>query len=93
MFYAYSVPEPKGFQDAIVHPVEAHYSERLREYLVPYETVRTAASPKRMLLTFMESTYWAAARRAEWDIEGFRAHPPRAVSKPLQRELVSHVGK
>jgi hypothetical protein len=91
VFYAYSVPEPSEFGSALVRPFEARYSERLGEYILPYETVRTAANPKRMLLTFMESTYLAAARRAEWDIDKLRAHPARAVSK--RREVVAHVGE
>jgi hypothetical protein len=92
VFYAYAVPEPEGFQSAIVRPVEAHYSKRLGEYVLPYEVVRTASHPARALLTFMESTYLAAARRAGWEVDALRAHPFRGATKPVHREVVARVG-
>jgi hypothetical protein len=92
VFYAYSVPEPKEFRSALVRPFEAHYLERLGEYLLPYETVRTANNPQRMLLTFMESSYLAAARQAEWSIGVLRARHCRGIPRPVQREVVANVG-
>jgi len=41
----------------------------MREFILPYEAVRTAPSPDEMLLEFCESTYEAAADRAAWDRE------------------------
>jgi hypothetical protein len=66
-FYSYAYPEPEGFRDAVVRPEGAFYSEQLREFILPYEIVRTAASPDETLLEFLQSTYEAAANAADWD--------------------------
>jgi hypothetical protein len=67
MFYAYSVPEPKGFSDSKVEPSEAYYDKSFSEFFLPYEAVRRAASPEKELMRFMETTYDLAANLASWD--------------------------
>jgi hypothetical protein len=66
-FYAYAYPEPEGFRDWGVLPAEAYYHPELREFILPYDAVRTAESPGRMLLEFCQSTYEAAAVPGRWD--------------------------
>jgi uncharacterized protein DUF5996 len=66
-FYAYAYPEPAGFQAYPIRPAEAFYSQDLREFLLPYEAVRTATDPDRVLLEFCQSTYEAAAELGSWD--------------------------
>ena len=66
-FYAYVYPAPAGFSGAPVRPDAAGYSDALGEFLLPYQAVRTAASPDRALLDFLESTYAAAADLGGWD--------------------------
>ena len=66
-FYAYAYPEPKGFKHYAVQPKEAFYSEEMREFLLPYDAVRTAEFPDRVLLAFLQSTYEAAAILGKWD--------------------------
>jgi hypothetical protein len=65
-FYAYAAPEPPGFKTAGVRPAGASYSAALGEFLLPYEAVRTAASPVSELTSFLETTYDSAADLAEW---------------------------
>lgn len=65
-FYAYAVPEPPGYKDAIVQPAAASYVP-LGEFLLPYAAVRDAEDPDRAILDFMSSTYDAAAGLAGWD--------------------------
>jgi hypothetical protein len=67
VFYSYAYPEPRGFAEAAVQPAEAFYSRELREFLLPYDVVRTAASPDAVLLAFFQSTYEAAADLGAWD--------------------------
>jgi hypothetical protein len=75
-FYAYAYPEPDGFPAAIVRPPEeAHYSNALGQFLLPYEAVRTAADPDATLLAFLHDTYDAAAVHGNWDPT--LAIPPR----------------
>ncbi len=66
-FYSYAYPEPAGFSAAPVAPREAFYSNDLREFILPYDAVREATSPDAALLGFLQSTYEAAASRAQWD--------------------------
>jgi hypothetical protein len=67
VFYAYAVPEPAGFAEAAIRPSQAFRSRELSEFLLPYDAVRAAASPREMLLEFMESTYAAGAELGHWD--------------------------
>jgi hypothetical protein len=66
-FYAYAYPEPAGFADWIAQPAEAYYDKDLGEFLLPYRTVRLAGDPDATLMSFLQSTYEAAATLGEWD--------------------------
>ena len=67
MFYAYAYPEPEGFAGWPVEPKEALYDPSLGEFLLSYEAVRTASDPDTTLLSFLQSTYEAAATLGRWD--------------------------
>jgi hypothetical protein len=69
-FYAYAYPEPEGYRDADVRPAAAHYHEELGEYVLPYEAVRAADDPDAALMSFLQTTYEAAADLGEWDRKG-----------------------
>jgi hypothetical protein len=66
-FYSYAYPEPKGFRTTQVRPDAAFFSEALAEFILPYDSVRTAADPDGTLLDFLQGTYEAAADAAEWN--------------------------
>jgi Family of unknown function (DUF5996) len=66
-FYAYAVPEPPGLKEASIEPAEAYYHREMGEFILPYEAVRTAASPDQAILAFVNSTYDRAATLAGWD--------------------------
>ncbi len=67
IFFSYAYPTPDGFKDQPVQPAAASWHDGLGEFVLPYEAVRTAASPEQALLDFLESTYAAAAKTADWD--------------------------
>lgn len=67
VFYSYAYPEPAGYRSAPVTPAGAGFDEELGEFTLPYTAVRTAADPDAVLLAFLQSTYQAAARCADWD--------------------------
>jgi len=84
LFYSYAYPEPPGFKDAAVSPAGSHYSETLREFVLPYEAVRTASDPEDTLLTFLQSTYEVAANAAHWDRTALECRLGRAgVCRPM----------
>ena len=66
-FYAYAYPTPAGFREWPVEPSGAYYDEGLGEFILPYRLVRTADDPDAYLLSFLQSTYEAAADLAKWD--------------------------
>jgi hypothetical protein len=66
-FYSYAYPAPKGFADARPAPDGAYFDQRLGEFLLPYEVVRNSSDPETTLMSFLESTYNAAADLGHWD--------------------------
>ena len=66
-FYAYAYPEPAGLAQASIRPAAARYDTTMREFILPYEAVRTAQNPDEAVLAFLQSTYDAAADLAGWD--------------------------
>jgi len=67
LFYSYAYPEPKGFAGAHVEPSSAGYDTTLHEFILPYEEMRRSDNPEQALLSFLQSTYAAAADLAKWD--------------------------
>ena len=67
VFYGYAVPEPSGLKEGAIEPRGAYYHWELGEFILPYETVRTAADPDRTIRQFVDSTYERAATLAGWD--------------------------
>jgi hypothetical protein len=65
-FYSYAYPEPAGFRGRPVTP-GARFDETLGEFILPYDTVRSAANPEALLLDFLSTTYVAAAEAGQWD--------------------------
>lgn len=78
-FYSYAYPTPEGFGEQPVTPSEAYFDANLGEFLLPYEAVQNAADPDQTLLSFLQSTYDAAARLGDWDREALEC--PRGVPR------------
>ena len=79
-FYAYAVPEPEGLKTAPVQPEGAFYHRELNEFVLPYEAVRTAASPDAAITAFIDSTYEQAATLGGWD--------KAALERPVSRSKI-----
>jgi hypothetical protein len=78
-FYAYTAPEPAGYGDQPVRPQGAVYPSKLREFVLMYDDVRRATSPRAEILEFAQSTYEAGANLAGWDRKSLeRAAPAKA---------------
>jgi hypothetical protein len=81
-FYAYAAPEPAGLKTARVLPAAAFYSTEMSEFILPYEAVRTSASPEADLHTFLKTTYDAAAALAQWDRDSLERRPVAGTAPP-----------
>jgi len=73
-FYAYAAPQPEGFAEHPVRPASAFYNKQMTEFLLMYDDVRTAESPKDTLLEFCQSTYEAGADLGNWDRRELERH-------------------
>jgi Family of unknown function (DUF5996) len=76
-FYSYAAPTPEGFGESVVRPKAAFYHKQLGEFLLMYDEVRAAQSPRDALLDFCQSTYDAAADLGHWDRAALEKSPPR----------------
>ena len=83
VFYSYAYPEPPGFKEAKIHPDAALYEPKLREFILPYDAVRTAEKPDEVLLDFAQSAYDAASELGKWDRVALEEKKP-ALHLPQQ---------
>ena len=79
MFYSYAYPEPPGYKNYSVSPPAA-YDPAFGEFVLPYEDMRLSADPEDTLLSFLQTTYEAAANRAHWDREALEVAAPPATA-------------
>jgi hypothetical protein len=73
--YSYASPQPPGFSQAIVRASGASYNRQLNEFVLPYETIRRADNPEKLILEFAQSTYEAAANLGQWDRKALELAP------------------
>jgi hypothetical protein len=83
-FYSYTAPEPDGLAEQPLAPGEAFWAEigSGHQARLWYDDLRAAASPRAVLLSFLQSAYEAGARVAGWNTEELASSwaPPRAAS-------------
>jgi len=75
IFYSYVYPEPDGYRETRVEPGTARFDLDLGEFVLPYAEVRASADPDGMLMRFFQTTYDAAANRANWDRKALEREP------------------
>jgi len=66
-FYSYTAPEPFRLDKETIRPAAAFYSPQVSEFLLMYDEIQDTGSPKQVLLEFLQSTYEAGAKLANWD--------------------------
>jgi hypothetical protein len=84
-FYSYAYPEPDGFSAYRVEPDAAYYSQDVKEFLLPYEAVRTADDPDRAVARFLQTTYEAASELGGWDRSALEDDPNRLPPLSMRR--------
>ena len=76
LFYSYAYPEPPGFAQAKIQPDSAFYEAKLREFILPYNAVRSAEKSDQVLLDFAQSAYDAASKLGKWDRDALEEKKP-----------------
>lgn len=66
-FWCYAFPKPPGAQLQEVRPSQAFWSPDMGEFMLRYEDVRHAASPREHLREFFTSTFDALSKLAKWN--------------------------
>lgn len=74
-FYAYSAPEPTGYGAHPARPGAAFYEDKLHEFLLMYDDVRSAKSVPVEILEFAQSAYETGANLAGWDRAALERRP------------------
>jgi hypothetical protein len=74
-FYSYAMPAPAGLANATIRPASARWDAARGEFILPYDALRTAADPAADLLSFLQSTYDAAADLGKWDRQLLEERP------------------
>jgi hypothetical protein len=88
-FYSYAYPAPAGFAEAVVQPAAAYYHVGLGELILPYAAVRSAPEPDQALLSFLQSSYEAAAELAGWDRAALEWQPSLSARRGARRNAHS----
>ncbi|WP_026810344.1 DUF5996 family protein [Arenibacter latericius] len=73
-FYSYTYPSPEGLNKEAIKPASAEWADSNGSpmALLKYNDLLLSDNPRQDLLDFLESTYQAGAKKANWDIEKFR---------------------
>lgn len=72
--FSYAYPEPPAFAERAMHVDGAFYDQNLGMFILPYEDLRRARDPERLLLTFLQETYEATADLGHWDRTALERH-------------------
>jgi hypothetical protein len=66
-FYGYIFPQPENAPTLPIAPATASWSENIKEWVLPYDAVRTAADPAAELNAFLDAIYALCVSAAGWD--------------------------
>jgi hypothetical protein len=73
-FYCYAAPVPDGLDTEEIEPAAAHYDKMLGEFILKYDDLLREPSPDDALMTFLQTSYAAAANCAQWDRDALERH-------------------
>jgi hypothetical protein len=66
-FYGYIFPQPEACENLPIAPAAAEWSDKIKEWVLPYDAVRTAPDPPGALRAFLDSIYATCGSAAGWD--------------------------
>jgi hypothetical protein len=66
-FYGYIFPEPANAAQLPIEPATASWSDTIREWVLPYDAVRTGADPAAEIGKFLDAIYALCVSAAGWD--------------------------
>lgn len=72
-FYSYTAPKRAGLENEPLQPETAFWTPDGGMALLMYDDIRNSPEARQQVLNFLESTYQAGAKLANWDVENFGA--------------------
>ena len=66
-FYSYTAPKPNGLENEPLQPDTASWTPDGGMALLMYDDIRILENPRAAILEFLESSYQAGAKAADWD--------------------------
>jgi uncharacterized protein DUF5996 len=80
-FYGYIFPQPEDSAGLPIAPATASWSDAIKEWVLPYDAVRTSADPAAAIGAFLDSIYAACGSAAGWDRAALSYVAPKRVSR------------
>jgi hypothetical protein len=80
-FYGYIYPEPPAAPSLPMRPAQAAWSAQLKEWVLPYDAVRTSPDPEATVRTFIDAIYAHCFDAAGWDKHALTYDLPKAHAK------------
>lgn len=74
--YGYIYPEPANASELAIRPPDAFWSGILREWVLPYETLRTRKDSKAAIRQFLDSIYDQCFEAAGWKRDAYTYDAP-----------------
>jgi len=76
-FYGYIFPQPPAAETLPIAPAGAAWSAAIKEWVLPYEAVRSAADPAGELRAFLDAIYLQCIDAAGWDRDALSYRAPK----------------
>lgn len=76
-FYGYIFPQPERAAQLPIAPGAASWSDAIKEWVLPYEAVRTSPDPTATLCAFLDSIYGLCISAAGWDRAALSYEAPK----------------
>jgi hypothetical protein len=77
VFYGYIFPQPTACERLSIAPQGASWSDTLKEWVLPYDAVRTSPDPAATLRAFLDSIYDVCGSAAGWDRRALSYDAPK----------------
>ncbi len=80
-FYAYIFPQPRGAANSRIAPASASWSDTMKEWVLPYDAVRSAVDPAAELHAFLDAVYAQCIAAAGWDRDALSYVAPKRFGR------------
>jgi hypothetical protein len=78
-FYGYIFPQPADVPTTTIVPAAASWSTTFKEWVLPYDAVRSAGDPDAMVRSFLDAVYELCFTKAGWNQRDFSYDAPKKI--------------